>query len=61
MNDFSSSARATREYEGLGVGLAIAKAVMEELGGSIRIVDAPKGCRVGLYLPGRTSKDPAYG
>ena len=51
----------TREFEGLGVGLAIAKAVMDRLGGSLRILDAPSGCRVGLYLPGAASGEPAYG
>jgi signal transduction histidine kinase len=51
----------TREYEGLGVGLPLAKAVMEKLGGSLRILDAPKGCRVGLYLPAGNSGELKYG
>ena len=58
---FQRSQGNTREYEGLGVGLAIAKAVMNRLGGSLRILDAPSGCRVGLYLPGALSGVPAYG
>ena len=51
----------TREYEGLGVGLALARAVMEKLGGTIRILDAPRGCRVGLYLPGPVTGELTYG
>jgi signal transduction histidine kinase len=58
---FQLSQGNTREYEGLGVGLALAKAVMEKLGGSLFILDAPKGCRVGLYLPGHASGEPVYG
>ena len=58
---YQGSQGNTREYEGLGVGLAIGKAVMEKLGGSLRILDAPSGCRVGLYLPAVSSGEPAYG
>ena len=58
---YQGSQGNTREYEGLGVGLAIGKAVMEKLGGSLRILDAPAGCRVGLYLPACTDGEPAYG
>ena len=58
---FQLSQGNTREYEGLGVGLTIAKAVMEKIGGSIRILDAPKGCCVELFVPGQSSEDLAYG
>ena len=58
---FQGSQGNTREFEGLGVGLAIAKAVMDRLGGSLRILDAPGGCRVGLYLPAPASGEPVYG
>jgi two-component system phosphate regulon sensor histidine kinase PhoR len=58
---FQRSQGNTREYEGLGVGLAIAKAVMDKLGGTLRILDAPAGCRIGLYLPAIAPGEPAYG
>ena len=59
---FQGSQGNTREFEGLGVGLAIAKAVMDRLGGSLRILDAPGGgCRVGLYLPAPVPGEPGYG
>ena len=59
---FQGSQGNTREFEGLGVGLAIAKAVMDRLGGSLRILDAPGGgCRVSLYLPAPVPGEPVYG
>jgi len=58
---FQRSQGNTREYEGLGVGLAIAKAVMDKLGGTLRILDVPTGCRLGLYLPAMAPGEPAYG
>jgi signal transduction histidine kinase len=41
----------SREYGGLGVGLTIARAVLRNLGGTVEILDSPKGCRVRAYLP----------
>ncbi|MGD0878352.1 MAG: response regulator [Anaerolineales bacterium] len=58
---FQGSQGNTREYEGLGVGLALAKAVMDKLGGSLRILDVPVGCRVQLFLPGCVSGELGYG
>ena len=58
---FQRSQGNTREYEGLGVGLPLARAVIERLGGSLRILDVPTGCRVGLYLPASGPGEPAYG
>jgi signal transduction histidine kinase len=40
-----------RVYEGLGVGLTIARAVFSNLGGEVKIVDAEKGCCVVVTLP----------
>lgn len=58
---FQLSQGNTREYEGLGVGLTLAKAVMEKMGGTITILDAPGGCRIELFVPGKTPGEPAYG
>jgi signal transduction histidine kinase len=58
---YQGSQGNTRAYEGLGVGLALGRAVMDKLGGSLRILDAPIGCRVGLYLPACAPGEPAYG
>jgi signal transduction histidine kinase len=51
----------TREKEGLGVGLPLAKAIMEKLGGSVKILDSEKGCTVELHLPGRKPGETIYG
>jgi two-component system sensor histidine kinase/response regulator len=40
-----------RKYEGLGVGLTIARAVFESNGGYVRIVDSIDGCCVQALLP----------
>jgi signal transduction histidine kinase len=40
-----------RKYEGLGVGLTIARAVFESNGGYINIVDSTSGCNVQALLP----------
>ena len=42
---------STRQYGGLGVGLTIARAVAERLGGSVMILDAPGGCKVRMIIP----------
>jgi two-component system sensor histidine kinase VicK len=51
----------TREYEGLGVGLTIARAVFASLGGVVSILENPLGCRVQAILPGRGPEDILYG
>jgi two-component system sensor histidine kinase/response regulator len=40
-----------RKYEGLGVGLTIARAVFESNGGYVKIVDSARGCNVQAFLP----------
>lgn len=50
-----------REHEGLGVGLTIARAVFENMGGTLEILDTPKGCRVRATLPNRGPQDVVYG
>jgi signal transduction histidine kinase len=50
-----------REYDGLGVGLFIARAVFSSLGGSVTILNSSTGCRVQAVLPNASSEDISYG
>jgi signal transduction histidine kinase len=50
-----------REYEGLGVGLTIARAVFQSLNGNIQILDSPKGCLLRAFLPDHRPEDIVYG
>jgi signal transduction histidine kinase len=51
----------TREFEGMGVGLTIARAVFQNLKGEVSILESPKGCRVQAFLPNLLPGDIAYG
>jgi two-component system sensor histidine kinase/response regulator len=51
----------TRAYDGLGVGLTIARATFQTLGGSVKIADSPKGCLVLAELPDIRAEDIVYG
>ncbi|HJR81485.1 MAG TPA: hybrid sensor histidine kinase/response regulator [Anaerolineales bacterium] len=50
-----------REYEGLGVGLTIARAVFQSLKGNVQILDSPLGCVVHAFLPDHSPEDLVYG
>jgi signal transduction histidine kinase len=50
-----------REFQGLGVGLAIARAVFSGLGGEVKILDSESGCHVLASLPDLRAEDDAYG
>lgn len=50
-----------REYDGLGVGLFIARAVFSSLGGSVTILDSATGCRVQAIFPPAKPEDIFYG
>jgi len=50
-----------REFQGLGVGLTIARAVFSGLGGDVKILDSESGCYVLAALPDLQSEDAAYG
>jgi len=51
----------TREFEGMGVGLTIARAVFQSLKGEIRIFESQKGCHVQAVLPNLLPGDITYG
>ncbi|HEX2993452.1 MAG TPA: hybrid sensor histidine kinase/response regulator [Anaerolineales bacterium] len=51
----------SREYDGLGVGLFIARAVFSNLGGSVAVLDSSSGCRVQATLPNVRPEDILYG
>jgi signal transduction histidine kinase len=50
-----------REFQGLGVGLTIARAVFSGLGGEVKILDSESGCCVLATLPDLREGDTAYG
>ena len=50
-----------REFQGLGVGLTIARAVFSGLGGEVKILDSESGCYVLATLPDLRPEDTAYG
>lgn len=51
----------TREFEGMGVGLTIARAVFQSLKGEVRILESSKGCHVQAILPNLLPGDVTYG
>jgi len=50
-----------REFQGLGVGLTVARAVFSGLGGEVKILDSTQGCCVLATLPDLRSEDLSYG
>jgi C4-dicarboxylate-specific signal transduction histidine kinase len=51
----------SRIYDGLGVGLTIARAVFSNIGGTVSILDAEAGCVIKDTIPAITSEDIFYG
>jgi signal transduction histidine kinase len=51
----------SRKYDGLGVGLTIARAIFRNLGGDVRIVDSAHGCLILAELPDIRPEDIVYG
>ncbi len=49
-----------REFQGLGVGLTVARAVFFNLGGEVKILNCAKGCRVEATLPDLRPEDVTY-
>lgn len=58
---YQGSQGDSRSFEGLGTGLTIARAVFENVGGSVSIVDSPTGCRIKAVLPDIGPEDTTYG
>jgi signal transduction histidine kinase len=58
---FQVSRGDNREYEGMGVGLFIARSVFNALRGSVTLRDAPVGCVVQAILPDQSPEDVIYG
>ena len=50
-----------RQYEGLGVGLTIARAVFRSLKGDVQIANSPTGCVVRAFIPDHRPEDVLYG
>ena len=50
----------SREYDGLGVGLTIARAVFRIIGGDVDVVDCAVGCSIRASLPGVREEDIVY-
>lgn len=51
----------TRQHDGLGVGLTIARATFRHLGGDVKIADSSRGCLVLAELPDVRPEDIVYG
>ncbi|HLF73663.1 MAG TPA: response regulator [Anaerolineales bacterium] len=58
---YQASQGDSREHEGLGVGLTIARSVSRSLNGDVRILDSPKGCLVHAFIPDHSLEDIVYG
>jgi signal transduction histidine kinase len=58
---FQGSRGDSREQEGLGVGLFIARTIFQSLGGDVSILDAQNACRVQAVLPNIGADDICYG
>ena len=58
---YQASQGDSREYEGMGVGLTVARAVFRSLNGDVQILDIPKGLRVQAFIPDHQPNDIVYG
>jgi two-component system, sensor histidine kinase and response regulator len=48
---FQISQGDTREHGGLGIGLFVARAVAQAIGGDVMIMDSKRGCKVRMIIP----------
>jgi DNA-binding response OmpR family regulator len=51
----------SREFQGLGLGLTVARAVFRSCGGDVKIIDSARGCSVQANLPDLKGNEAAYG
>ena len=51
----------TRQHDGLGAGLNIARTVFRSLGGTLEILDSPTGCLVRAWLPDGSREELRHG
>jgi signal transduction histidine kinase len=58
---YQGSQGDSREHEGLGVGLFIARAVFRSLGGDVSMLESGHVCRVQAVLPNLKPEDICYG
>ncbi len=58
---FQISQGPAREYQGLGLGLTVARATFRALGGDVTILDSAQGCCVQAVLPALSSDDAING
>lgn len=57
---YQASQGDQRKYEGLGVGLSIARSVFRSLNGDVQIVDSPNGCVIRAFIPDHRPEDIVY-
>jgi two-component system, sensor histidine kinase and response regulator len=58
---YQVSQGSTREYQGLGLGLTIARSVFRSMGGDVKILDSAQGCCVQAVLPDIGAGEIIYG
>ena len=58
---YQMSQGPTREYQGLGLGLTIARAVFRSMNGDVTILDSAQGCSVQAVLPDPAPGETVYG
>lgn len=58
---YQASQGDSREYEGLGVGLTIARSIFRSLNGDVQIMDSSNGCAVHAFIPDPGPEDIIYG
>jgi signal transduction histidine kinase len=58
---YQASQGDSREYEGMGVGLTLARFVFRSLNGDVQILDSPEGCWVRAFIPDHGPEDIVYG
>ncbi len=58
---YQASQGDAREFEGMGVGLSLARAVFRSLRGEVKVVESPRGCHVQAKLPNHQPGDVSLG